>query len=240
MTTKPLVLRPMLKYFGSKWRLSLKLPPPAHEQLVEPFAGGAGYSHRYGAGRRVLLYDVDPRVVAVWRYLVGASEREILRLPDVGLDDSLDDFKLCEEARLFIGYWLGVLSADKVVGRMQRRYLGKGGMQWSATVRTRTAAQLQHIRRWRAVEGSYETARVRGGGGSATWMVDPPYERLGKYYDERHIDYAELGKWCKQLRGQVMVTEQLGAKWLPFRHLATYRSAWGHSTTEVVWYGGRR
>jgi site-specific DNA-adenine methylase len=36
-------LRPFFPYFGSKWLAARAYPPPVHRQIVEPFAGSAGF-----------------------------------------------------------------------------------------------------------------------------------------------------------------------------------------------------
>jgi hypothetical protein len=38
------VLRPLFGLYGAKWRLAGRLPSPEHDDVVEPFAGSAGYS----------------------------------------------------------------------------------------------------------------------------------------------------------------------------------------------------
>ncbi len=53
----------------------------------------------------------------------------------------------------------------------------------------------------------------------ATWFVDPPYQNMGKLYKENKIDYQELGTYCRERLGQVMVCENEGADWLPFEKL---------------------
>jgi|UPI000120C919 Site-specific DNA methylase len=80
-TQEPIMLRPFFKHYGSKWRLACRAPQPQYDTIIEPFAGSAGYSLRYGAGRRVLLIDASEDTCTIWRYLLGASEDEILDLP---------------------------------------------------------------------------------------------------------------------------------------------------------------
>ncbi|MFL6862652.1 MAG: hypothetical protein ACJ8DZ_06610, partial [Allosphingosinicella sp.] len=57
-------------------------PAPRYNTIIEPFAGSAGYSLRYHE-RTVILYEIDPVVVAVWKYLIGVTPREILAIPDL-------------------------------------------------------------------------------------------------------------------------------------------------------------
>lgn len=58
---------PFFKIFGSKHRLAATYPRPEHDTVIEPFAGAAGYATRY-ADRRVVLFEVDPKIVALWSY----------------------------------------------------------------------------------------------------------------------------------------------------------------------------
>jgi hypothetical protein len=98
---------------------------------------------------------------------------------------------------------------------------------------------VEHIRHWRVTEGDYtKSPDVR-----ATWFVDPPYILAGKDYrsgcSSKNLDYATLGAWCKSRKGQVMVCENAGASWLPFKTFRTIRGANGTRRTgvseEVIW-----
>src|SRR5262245_39743395 len=61
-------IRPFFGYYGGKWRDAVRnYPPPYHGTIVEPFAGSAGYALRYW-DKKVVLYERDPVVAAVWRY----------------------------------------------------------------------------------------------------------------------------------------------------------------------------
>ena len=37
-------IRPLFKWFGSKWQSAKHYPVPEHDIICEPFAGGAGFS----------------------------------------------------------------------------------------------------------------------------------------------------------------------------------------------------
>lgn len=206
---------PLFSYFGSKHRLAPRYPRPLRDTLIEPFAGSAGYASRYH-WLKVVLVDRDPDIVAVWRYLVRASAREIMHLPDLNVGDSTDGLKVCEEARLLIRF-----NVNQAVSGPRNTLTAWG--TWGPAHRARVAVQVERIRHWRIIEGDYSQAPDV----DATWFVDPPYETAGKQY--RHgsdaIDFAQLGAWCKARRGQVMVCENAGADWLPFRRFVAARSA---------------
>ena len=96
-------MRPFWKYYGGKWRLAPTYSKPRSDVIIEPFARSAGYSVRFNAPR-VILIDSDPVVIAVWRYLIGASAIEINALPDIAVDTTVDDYGLCQEAAWFVGF----------------------------------------------------------------------------------------------------------------------------------------
>ncbi len=91
-------MKPLWPYYGSKWRDAKRYGAPRFDHVIEPFAGSAGYSTFY-APRRVRLFDTDPYVVGVWRYLIATPASEILALPDLEVGQSVDSLKLPQEAR---------------------------------------------------------------------------------------------------------------------------------------------
>lgn len=103
-------MRPFFPYYGAKWMLAPKYPAPAGRTVIEPFAGSAAYSVRHDVQRAVLL-DAGPVLAGVWSPLIGASQREILALPDLANEQRVADLPLCQEARDFVGFWLNRGSA---------------------------------------------------------------------------------------------------------------------------------
>jgi hypothetical protein len=187
-------LQPFFSYFGSKWRLAPRYPRPLHETIIEPFAGSAGY----------------------------ASAAEILRLPLIEPGEKVSDLRCSAEARFLIGFWVNQ-SSTAPRNQLTMWSPKRRDCFWSRTVRARIASQVDKIRHWQIIEGTYADAPDI----EATWFVDPPYEKMGKFYKEGadNIDFAYLSAWCRSRRGQVMVCENEGATWLPFRPFHAARSA---------------
>lgn len=227
-------LRPFFSYYGSKWSLARYYPEPLHSRVIEPFAGSAGYALRHHA-RDVLLVDLNPTIAGLWRYLVGVSSAEIMALPtDV---ESIDDVTGCEEARNLVGFWLG--RAQRSPSKKLTPWARDGRWPlcfWGDSVRERIARQVEQIRHWKVREASYESIPRA----TATWFVDPPYERQGRWYHgAKALDYTAVGAWCRSLPGQVIACENAGAAWLPFE---AFRSARANSSRgngrvshEVIW-----
>lgn len=237
-----MTLRPFWRYFGGKWRAAPRYPAPLHRTIVEPFAGSAGYALRF-ADREVVLVEKNPVIAEVWRFLIGASRREIERLPPV---ERLDELPAStpEGARYLIGlaFGAGDTRPRQAVSPMVRR---DGG--W-ARLRDRCADQVESIKHWRIVEGDYTAAPDV----TATWFVDPPYHVAGgrakaakdkgrvRYpFGADAIDFAALGTWCRERRGQVLVCEQAGASWLPFEPLGLAQTVGRGHAGEAFWTNGR-
>lgn len=102
-------------------------------------------------------------------------------------------------------------------------------------MKERVASQVEHIRHWRVIEGDYTAAPSI----VATWFIDPPYQIAGNkvyVHKAKDIDYDALGVWSKAREGQVMVCENDGAAWLPFRPLYSTTTAMnGACNQEALW-----
>jgi hypothetical protein len=235
------MLRPFFGFYGGKWRDTPRnYPPPQHHEIVEPFAGSAGYSVRHGASHAVVLCDKDPVIAGVWKYLIGVSPAEILMLPDVPLGGTVDDLDVCQEARWLIGFWLnrGAARPCKRPSKWMREGVRPGSF-WGDRVRQRIASQVTSIRHWRVFNRDYRECGVSQ---SATWFIDPPYREAGKHYayGSDAIDFEDLGRWCQSRPGQTIVCEGPGADWLPFKTVGSVKTTRaGKRATERVWLGGR-
>jgi hypothetical protein len=220
------MLKPFFPFYGSKWRDAKRYPAPMGP-VVEPFAGSAGYA-TFWEPSTVTLVDLDPILVGIWRYLIGASSQEIMALPDLAVGESTDSLNLPQEARWLIGFWLnrGSASPKKTRTAFSSR-TDRSQLVWGERARVRIASQVNRIRHWTVQEGRYDSAPSS----PATWFVDPPYVDKGRYYRVKDVDYTALAAWCRALHGQVIVCEQQGAIWLPFEPLASIKS-----TSEEVLY----
>lgn len=229
-------MRPFFPYYGSMWNRARHYPPPAHDLVIEPFAGGAGYSLFHDCPR-VDLYDADPIIAGVWAYLMAATVREIMALPELPeVGDCVDDHDLPQEARWLIGFWLNRGSATPKKSRTAySARTDRAQLNWGRRAKERIAAQLSLIRGWTITEGSYERAPDI----DATWLIDPPYVEKGRYYRCRFADFDELARWARSRAGLVIVCEQEGATWLPFQPLGSFKSSNGH-TAEAVYVQGER
>jgi len=228
-------LRPFFSYFGAKWRLALKYPAPLHDRVIEPFAGSAGYSLRHYQ-KDVVLVEACTDLCEMWEFLIKAKRRDIERLPLIRLDQTVDDLDLpCRGAEVLIGFWLirGSTAPSKAPNNWMRKHKDSHpGSFWGERARARIADQVEAINHWHVVRGSYEDVKNE----TATWFIDPPYQVAGKSYvhGSGSVEFQHLGKWCRSRHGQVIVCENEGATWMPFRPFEKTKGT-RRQSREVIW-----
>lgn len=222
-------------YYGAKHGLARRYPPPVGGVVVEPFAGSAAYSVHHAAKLdRVLLYDIDPAVVALWHELQTMTPADVDRIGAQVVRG--ERFTHPMLAGMAGGWQMGETLAGRSCAVTPRMVIS-----WPR-VRRRILATLPHLSRWEIRHGTYADAPDV----EATWFVDPPYQPILAYatpkgaaggYRFGDVDYAELGAWCRTRRGLVIVCEQSPASWLPFAPLAMQVNGApnGKARTEVVW-----
>lgn len=218
----------MFPYFGRKKRLASKYPAPRFPLVIEPFAGSMAYTlHHRPPG--AIGVEKDPRVVDLWERLLDGTYD--LTPPVVGEQDTRLFVKLCA----FSDHSLTSPSL-KVTEAMARNFAR------AVTAVTEAAEYAStHVA---YLEGSWDALPTPAK--AATYFIDPPYAKFigrtpgrGGYLESANdIDYEALAAWCRSLPGQVIVCEQEGADWLPFRPLASNQSIGGNQArrqTEVIW-----
>ncbi len=226
-------MQPFFSYYGGKWKLAELYCRPRCEHVIEPFAGGAGYSV-YWEPKKVTLIERNPVVYGVWKYLQRVSAREVMRLPsNISRIDELPS-RVCQEAKSLIGFWFDPSLTEPAVSRSNwARTPRLSAFYWSETIKQRIASQVDRIRHWEIIEGGYKDAPDV----KSHWHIDPPYDNAaGSHYPENDIDRESLAQWCRERFGWVQVCENDGATWLPFKPfsiLNTFRSR-GYSV-EVIY-----
>lgn len=217
---KKITLRPFFTYYGGKWRAAPKYPPPSWDQIIEPFAGSAGYSLRHFE-KNVILYDINPIITTLWDFLIHASENDIKKIPDkINHVDELGDNPA---EKYLVGFWLNKATTNpsKTPSAWMRKETNPNRANfWGPGVKSRIIKQLPYIRHWKVFNETYNEIPPTT---YSTWFIDPPYQgRDGTHYKHSVVDYEHLATWCKNLKGQIIVCEQEGADWLPFKEFGTF------------------
>lgn len=192
----------MFYYYGRKKRIAKLYPEPKHGLIIEPFAGSAAYSLHGDRWRNdVLLIDNNIHVKDVWEFLLNSSKKDIELLPDELQED------LPIGATKLIGFHLNP-------GSTQPKLTPTKFNRWSAGKRY-ISENIHKIKHWNFIFGEYQDCPNV----NATWFIDPPYQKAGKWYQSNNINYEHLAQWTKNREGQVIACDAPDADWLNFRKL---------------------
>lgn len=213
----------MFSYYGSKSKVVKCYPPPKFDKIIEPFAGSARYSLRFWQND-ILLVDKYTVIIDVWNYLINATEKDIIGLPQMKTGECIDDYNLSDIERKFMGFIVQRSSG-------MRKTVSPFVKDTSKLLKN-IASQLFKIRHWKTKHGSYSDLNNE----TATWFIDPPYQFGGHEYKEsnKKIDFNNLSNWCKERNGQSIVCENTKADWLLFKPMVDMQGAM-FKTTEAIW-----
>ncbi len=235
------VTGPLFKWFGSKWLSSRLLPRPHYDDVIEPFAGGAGYSLRHSS-KDVLLYEADGHIRNLWEWLIGyADEASIRQIPlDLKEGQDIRSVGLSEGQALLLKNWQ---RTNNVGDCWTISPWGSKPGQWTANTRARVSEEVSAIKHWK-IGGSQ--GLVAFNHTPSTWFIDPPYQFNYKYRSKVELDYALLAEKARAAKGQVIVCEAVCQKtgkspdYLPFefwgsRITSRRKEGQNHHSKELIW-----
>lgn len=213
----------LFPYYGGKSIVAHLYPEPVYRTLVEPFAGGAGYSLRHYE-RDVWLNDLWEPVYQVWKFVTSPDALRLCRdrIPQtVKIGTTIQNLSKPDDP-VGLTYLMQSQFAQSAFGMSVRAKVSPFGAKCWQTFRARIDWWLPRIQHWRVTNLSYsDLTNV-----TATWYADPPYQNAaGSKYKESSIDYGHLAQWCRERQGQLIACDNSGATWLPFRQLTEKRAA---------------
>jgi site-specific DNA-adenine methylase len=240
------VTGPLFKWFGSKWLSSKTLPAPKYDTIIEPFAGGAGYSLRH-CERIVILAETDPHISALWPWLINeATEHDVREIP-LNLPEGTDirTLGLSSGQALLLKSWQ---RTNNVGSCWTISPWGNKPGQWTANTRARVAEEIDAVKHWSFLNVNGCELLHRISTDPATWFIDPPYQFNYQYRNTTPIDYNALASRVRKLDGQVIVCEALCQKtdarptWLPFvdfgsRITSRRKTENHHHSRELIYVG---
>lgn len=197
-------------YYGRKKRIAHLYPEPKYDKIIEPFCGSAAYSlHGERWEKEVLLYDTNPVVIDIWKYLLQASVKDIQKLPDLKKGDDTRKIEwLSREERLLMGFAINP-------GSQRTCYLVSNYSRWSANKKY-IVENIHKIKHWKVFLQDYTFS----GNDKATWFIDPPYLKMGVHYVKTGLNYDKLKEWILERKGQIIACEGIDANYLPFEPIA--------------------
>jgi hypothetical protein len=239
-------IRPLFKWFGSKWQAAPKYPEPIFDRITEPFAGGAGYSLRYPE-QQVTICETNPNLRILWPWLINvATEAMIREIPiNIPIGTNIRALGLLEGQSYLLKTWQRTCTVGDC---WTISPWGNLPGQWTANTRARVAEEIYAIKHWQFENDGMRVLRnaVEFGTASSTWFIDPMYVFNYQYNTKIGHDYAELNAVCKCIPGQVIVCEAACPKtgripdWLPFvyfgdRVTSRRKATQNHHSKELIW-----
>jgi site-specific DNA-adenine methylase len=219
----------MFYYYGRKQKIFDKYPKPYFDTIIEPFAGSAAYSMNYYK-KNVILIEKDKRIAALWNYLINVQPEEILSLPILEKDESLNNEKfdyLTKNQKSLIGFFLNPGSAQPK--KSPGKFCG-----WNEKNKKRLSEDVLKVKHWQIINDDYSNIENI----EATWYIDPPYQgNGGQYYKHgnKDFDYNKLREWVLERNGEVIVCENSEANWMDFKPLVDIQGQ-KHKTKEVIFH----
>lgn len=221
----------MWSYYGAKTNVIDAYPRPMNDLIIEPFAGTARYALKYFE-KDILLVDKYEVIINIWKWLQKCSINDIKSLPHFFKgNQSVNDFEFdCIEAKHLMGFLIGFgMEAPRLTASKKRMDQRPNHVNYSLN---RIAENLFKIKHWKIELGGYEDLKNQ----KATWFIDPPYQFGGHVYKHNNnsIDFVQLGKWCLDREGQIIVCENFKADWMEFIPIATHKTKNGFQK-EVIY-----
>ena len=194
----------MFSYYGAKTKIVDLYPQPKYNKIVEPFAGSARYALKY-FDKEVVLYEIYPKVFAIWEYLIKATKSDILNLPNLKIGDDIRKFtQLSNVEKWLIGYQLQR-------GNARPGCIVNSRCRWNED-KKRIANEVHKIKHWKI----YNESGLYHEWSNATYFVDPPYTVQKHGYTEGKIDYSLILDKVNNGSGQFIVCGNSDDKWCQF------------------------
>lgn len=227
----------MFKYFGSKFSKAKLYPTPSYSTIIEPYAGGAGFSLNY-SDRNVILAENNKDIFSLWQYLINTcTSSEILEIPlNLPVGTEISSLSLNPGQKLLLKYW----QRTNTVNCSTVSMWGNKNGQWTKGTRSRLAIEISYIKHWIIYPSAEIVFDLYSNTTNVSWFVDPPYQ-FNYRYGCKFFDYDQLAKNVKRVSGEVIVCEGEGIEgevpnYLPFVPLYTNKPRYTKRRSIELWY----
>src|SRR5213075_2113399 len=182
-------INPLFKWFGSKWQSAKKYPPPKFLTIIEPFAGGAGYSLNH-CDNQVTIYDNDPNLRILWKWIITeATQSRVLDIPiDLPIGTDIRSIGLSEGQAQLLKHWQ---RTNNVGDCWTISPWGNKPGFWTSNTRARVSEEIYAIRHWKFLKITFTRC--------ATYFIDPPYQYNYRYSYGDYFDFQDLASKVNRL-----------------------------------------
>lgn len=243
-------IRSPVKYMGTYRHQSPAMLSelPAHKIYVEPFAGPGDFFLGRRKAEKEIVNDKDERLIRIWRFLKGASDRDFRRLKAMNwtlTKGRFGDVKASTPTTdLGWFYKVAFMTQHALMAQpvMRSPTFSAGSPNFSALGKTLDwKTRLEDIReRLQGVTILNEDYRKifdrYGSRKDALFFIDPPYPSTVQYYKEASVDFADLGRRTKNLAGKWVVLYEATKEWLVFKGSGVERTRLQRSKRSgIIW-----
>lgn len=181
-------IRPLFKWFGSKWQSAKRYPAPLYPTIFEPFAGSAGYSLNY-VEKNVRIDEINPNLISLWMWLIhDATQSDILAIPiDYPVGYNIKESGLSGGQQLLLKHWQRTNNYGEC---WTVSPWGNKPGQWTANTRSRVAEEFQAVKHWKLGPIAWDE--------DGTYFVDPPYQ-FNYTYGCKNFDHRGLANSIRKL-----------------------------------------
>lgn len=232
---------PLFKWFGSKWQSAKRYPHPQFDTICENYAGGAGFSLNY-CERHVVIYDEDPNIAELWKWIISESTTQLVRDIPTGISEGVDirTLGLTRGQELLLKHWQ---RTNNVGDCWTISPWGDKPGQWTENTRARVSEQIHAVKHWTFGDTfAYIDTPV-------TWFIDPPYQYNYRYRKGLPtVDYSAIDCMVQTIHrdSQIIVCEAVGKKgeipnYLPFVQshssvTSRRKESQSHHSKELIYY----
>jgi len=203
---------------GGKWYIVRKLLPyiPEHKVYVEPFAGGASVFFKKASSEKEILNDVNPLIVASYRFLKNATDDDLERFASRDWIASREKFERLlqtqpksTEDKAYKAMYVSAFSVIGVEATTPGAYMAEDGEDAGYTVEVlkkfRKRLRKTKITRMDGIE-----CIKKFDSPDTFFFIDPPYltTSSGRIYNH-DVDREYLQKLVdelKNIKGKFMLT----------------------------------
>lgn len=175
-------INPLFKNFGSSWASAKHYPKPIEGlPILEPFAGGAGYSLNYH-WFAVTIFEINPHVAGLWQWIINdATTQDILDIPlNVPEGTDIRTLGLSAGQQLMLKQWQRTNNHGNC---WTISSWGSKSGQWTNSTRSRVSEQIHAVKHWKFQPIDWAQ--------QGTFLCDPPY-KFNYQYGIKDFDYSKL------------------------------------------------
>ena len=190
---KSIRIGPLFKWFGSKWNTSKYYPEPEFDEILEPFAGSAGYSLNH-SNKQVTLYDSNKNIWALWEWLINFASYNPVAIREIPINipegTDIRELGLTTGQELLLKHWQ---RTNNVGNCWTISPWGNKPGQWTANTKARVAEEVECIRHWKIAIAPIEYIHDY-----VTYFIDPPYQ-FNYQYGCKNFNWIRLGKLVRTI-----------------------------------------